>query len=231
LNATAGELLVVGERGARFEGPMLGIGWHEGTIPCIVQAPAGVVRVRWKQGSLSARAVRVAPATPHEVVARLGTALIFWYVEPGAWTPTCRTAEAVSALTKKSDDWLRQVDPRHVVGSSFVREDQLDPRIHRALAALRDEHERSSEQLARDVGLSTSRFQHLFQQQMGVPVRRYRWWLRFRRAVISLRTGADLTAVAHASGFADSAHLSRVFRRSFGFPPSKLLALMSGTGR
>ena len=52
--------------------------------------------------------------------------------------------------------------------------------------------------------------------------RRYLLWLRLQDAVRELAAGAPATDAAHAAGFADSAHLSRTFRRMFGITPSDL---------
>ena len=57
---------------------------------------------------------------------------------------------------------------------------------------------------------------------VGLPLRRYLLWLRLQDAVQAIAAGAPLTDAAHAAGFADSAHLSRTFRRMFGITPSDL---------
>lgn len=54
--------------------------------------------------------------------------------------------------------------------------------------------------------------------------RGYVRWLRLRRVAGGLRQGESLTASAHAAGFSDSAHLSRVFRSTFGVRPSEIAA-------
>jgi AraC-like DNA-binding protein len=74
--------------------------------------------------------------------------------------------------------------------------------------------------LAESVGLSSSRFQHLFTQQIGVPFRRYRGWNRIRMAIREIIRGDSFTTAAHAAGFSDSAHFSHEFRKTFGAPPS-----------
>lgn len=74
---------------------------------------------------------------------------------------------------------------------------------------------------AKAAGLSPSRFQHLFTRETGVPFRRYRQWQRLRMAIRSAAAGASLTDAAHAAGFADQAHFSRVFKATFGAPPSR----------
>lgn len=70
--------------------------------------------------------------------------------------------------------------------------------------------------LARAVGLSSSRFQHLFTAEIGVPFRRYRAWSRLRAAWREIAKGSNFTTAAHGAGFANSAHFAREFRRTFG---------------
>lgn len=70
-------------------------------------------------------------------------------------------------------------------------------------------------------GLSSSRFQHLFTAEVGVPFRRYRGWQRLRKAIRIAAAGTTLTEAAHAAGFADQAHFSRAFGATFGAPPSR----------
>lgn len=78
-------------------------------------------------------------------------------------------------------------------------------------------------QLAELVNISPSRFSHWFVEQTGLPLRSYRKWLRLEMALHRLAHGGNLTAAAHAAGFADSAHLSRTFREMFGTNPAALL--------
>lgn len=100
----------------------------------------------------------------------------------------------------------------------------LDGRVARAVELLRGAPERRMPlaELAAAVGLSSSRLAHLFRAQTGLPVRRYLLWLRLGDALRQLAHGVSLTTVAHAAGFADSAHFSRTFRRMLGITPSAL---------
>jgi AraC-like DNA-binding protein len=100
-----------------------------------------------------------------------------------------------------------------------------DPRISRVLGALKQRFPEapSTSELAAEVGLSEGRLIRLFGSQVGVPLRRYVLWLRLRQVVFCLAAGENLTAAAHEAGFADSAHLTRVFRDMFGVAPSQLL--------
>ncbi|MEU0467676.1 AraC family transcriptional regulator [Amycolatopsis sp. NPDC006131] len=71
-------------------------------------------------------------------------------------------------------------------------------------------------------GISASRLGHLFRDEIGLPFRAYVRWARLQRAIEHARAGATLTDAAHAAGFADSAHLTRVCHDMFGLAPSAL---------
>ena len=102
----------------------------------------------------------------------------------------------------------------------------IDPRIRRVLRALRHDHAEfvRADSAAAAANLSTSRFQHLFTQEVGVPFRRYRAWCRMRAAISAVLDGSNLTDAAHTAGFSDQPHFSREFRRMFGATPHYGLA-------
>lgn len=107
-------------------------------------------------------------------------------------------------------------------GRRTARAAAIDPRLIRVLDYLFEHGDdlSSVSGLAQQVGLSPSRFQHLFTRQVGVPFRRYRCWNRMRKAIREIIRGQNFTTAAHATGFSDSAHFSHEFRKIFGAPPS-----------
>ncbi len=102
---------------------------------------------------------------------------------------------------------------------------RLDDRIVKILQRLREAPAgaNSLQSLAGAVGLSPSRFLHLFKETTGVPLRRYRIWSRMGAAVRHIGAGMSLTDAALAAGFSSSAHFSAAFRDMFGMRPSKLI--------
>jgi AraC-like DNA-binding protein len=56
---------------------------------------------------------------------------------------------------------------------------------------------------------------------MEMSVQSYLRWQHLLAAIRISARGASLTEAAHTAGFADSAHLTRVFRATFGIPPSR----------
>ena len=100
----------------------------------------------------------------------------------------------------------------------------LDARVAKALELIRASI-RGPISLADAAGaasLSPGRFRHLFVQETGVAFRSYVLWLRLNVAIERSMAGGSWTEAAHEAGFADSAHLSRTFKRMFGINPATL---------
>ena len=95
--------------------------------------------------------------------------------------------------------------------------------VRRATAVLR---ERWNEplplsELAAEAGLSRFELVRRFRAQTGLTPHAYRQNLRIARARALLAAGEPPAAVAASCGFADQAHLTRVFRRTVGVPPAR----------
>jgi AraC family transcriptional regulator len=78
--------------------------------------------------------------------------------------------------------------------------------------------------------LSPGRFRHLFVQETGTPFRAYLLWLRLNVAIRAAMDGASWTHAAHEAGFADSAHLTRTYKRMFGINPGELSTVAGARG-
>ena len=102
-----------------------------------------------------------------------------------------------------------------------------DPRIRKILdhAAQHLDQPLSLARSAEGIYLSPSRLRHLFVEQTGLAFKTYLLWLRLVRAVQVYSEGKSLTEAAHMAGFSDSAHFSRIFRRTFGLPATTLTRL------
>lgn len=120
-----------------------------------------------------------------------------------------RTARAAIALLAAAPDTEAVLDARIAQAIEAIR-----ARIHGPIA-LHD--------VATAVALSPGRLRHLFVQETGVAFRPYILWLRLNVAIERSMAGGTWTEAAHDAGFADSAHLSRTFRRMFGISPAMLV--------
>lgn len=106
----------------------------------------------------------------------------------------------------------------------------LDTRIHAVVKQIKDDvsHSYSVEALADSVNLSPTRLVHLFKEQTGVPIRRFRQWNRMKAVIACAAAGMTLTEAALNAGFSDSAHFSRAFKNMFGIKPSFLFNRSAG---
>jgi AraC-like DNA-binding protein len=74
-------------------------------------------------------------------------------------------------------------------------------------------------EVAAATGLPEFRLYRAFVSEVGVSPHVYQRQVRVRRAGEWIRRGLPLGDIAVAAGFADQAHLTRVFRRSLGITP------------
>jgi len=113
-----------------------------------------------------------------------------------------------------AQDWQMQASqPRRLV----------DYRLRNALAYMRNNlcNPCISEDVAKKVGLSRSRFFELFQSQLGVSPLAHWNAIRLEEAIKRLNSGEEnITYIALDLGFSNSGNFSRFFRVHTGVTPS-----------
>lgn len=102
----------------------------------------------------------------------------------------------------------------------------LDERIRVVMNTIVNEPagQAGAAELATDLGISTSRFLHLFSANAGTSFRRYRLWARLLSVAGAVADGVDLTRAAADAGFASASHFSDTFRTLFGLTATEVLA-------
>jgi AraC family transcriptional regulator len=150
----------------------------------------------------------VSPLTEADRAALLGKLLGAY--RAGAPDPEMIAASraAIAALADAPPS-MTDLDPR-IAGSL----DFIGARVHGPIT-LSD--------VAASAALSPGRFRHLFVRETGAAFRPYVLWLRLNVAIECAMRGGSWTEAAHEAGFADSAHLSRTFKRMFGMNPATLV--------
>jgi AraC-like DNA-binding protein len=101
----------------------------------------------------------------------------------------------------------------------------VDPRIRRILDALIDalpDQAISADVCAARIGVSTSRFLHLFKENTDIAFRSARMWKRARRFMDHAHRDDSLTDVALDLGYPDSSHFSHSIRACFGLQPRSI---------
>lgn len=230
-----------------FAGPLNYNASHEHGAPVYLAGIYGPFGLRINGTKwLSCRTAVIPAGVPHELDVG-GNPIAVFYIEPSiagvdALTPFVRNSRETEGVVvgsggetslmrslyenRSSTRWIGAAlnDLTDFSRRKAMRD--MDPRVSRIVQTL---HERYSDmtpvgELASAAGLSASRFQHLFTQQVGVPFRRYRGWHRMRAAICEIVKGSNFTTAAHAAGFSDQAHFSHDFRRTFGAPASVSLS-------
>ena len=77
-------------------------------------------------------------------------------------------------------------------------------------------------ELAAVTGLSRFHLNRAFRAAFGIPPHAYLLQLRVARARQLIASGVTLSSAAAEAGFADQSHMTRIFTRQFGYPPSAL---------
>jgi AraC-like DNA-binding protein len=222
---------------ALYSGPSLNLAPHSGSVWCFAVGIDGPLTVTTPDGATREGAsLLIPPRLTHQLTC-LGTGLVSCYLEPtSVRAESCRHemaswsgdiglthSDEKQLMFSPSDDqsacrWLdlaapatlRVVDPRITAAARRIREDPATTV--------------SSRELAAEAGLSESRFLHLFRDELGTSLRRYRIWVRLVHAGTAIAAGANLTEAAMKSGFASPSHLADRFKSTFGLSASQLLA-------
>ena len=194
--------------------------------------------------TISAPMLAVAPDAEHRFEAHGLLAFVFVEPESRAGRALCETllrdrplveidrahAQAIEPLRSTFDQPLppeKLLSAGRALIARLAPDERAtlpDPRIQRIIdfAAAHLDRPLTLASASEGVYLSPSRLRHLFVEQTGLAFRTYLLWLRLTRALEIYAEGRSLTEAAHEAGFADSAHFSRVFRRTFGLPATTL---------
>ncbi len=245
--AQPASLWCVGENLALFAGPLGRNALHSHSVPVLLAGLYGRFRLRIAgAGWLTCRTAVVPAGIRYEFDLK-GDPLGVLYLEPHVGradilVPLVRNTLEINGAVVGSDGEISLV--RQLYETKAGREHidaalldllsfskprasrRIDPRIARIIKDLHRQYESPVPiaQLARSASLSTSRLQHLFVREVGVPLRRFRTWLRLRAAIREVARGGTYTEAAHSAGFYDQSHFSREFRRTFGAPASRGLS-------
>ncbi|HZR80053.1 MAG TPA: AraC family transcriptional regulator [Candidatus Binatia bacterium] len=202
----------------------------------VVVAPSGLDIEDAADGRIRARAAVIPPRLTHRHGACAHAALLFLDGDDVASRELSRDAEPLC------ETWMRDAldvsvprDPtpaqaRALIASILSAVDLRQPpaprhpATRRMCASLDGSDRVDLASLSHAAGLSPRQMRHAFARDVGLPMRAYLRWKRLRRAVAAVEKGASLSAAAAAAGFADSAHLSRVFREQFGMTPTQGLS-------
>ena len=85
-------------------------------------------------------------------------------------------------------------------------------------------------ELARRLNMERTSALRLFKAATGLTFRRYKQWSALQHAARLIAGGELVRTAAMDAGFADTAHLTRTYRLSFGLTPSQAIAARARAG-
>lgn len=92
----------------------------------------------------------------------------------------------------------------------------------RDFLASRAEETVTLEELETEAGVSRFRLIRAFRAAYGLPPHAWQVQVRLERARTLIRSGVSIAAAAAETGFSDQAHLTRTFKKSYGYTPGIL---------
>jgi AraC family transcriptional regulator len=227
-----------------YLGPSTKTSLHRNHAATWLVATQGTLQINLSAGEAIENEVIFVPSETEFATTKADAniAALYWEPESDSFQRATRGLDTTSARGFKCQYGLNELARLRDDETTLAEADQLlaplfglnsltssatvfqDARIIEALKFLRESPHAydSLDALANRVHLSSSRFQHLFKEKVGVPVRRYVLWLKMRRALDLAMAGDSLTTAALSAGFADSAHLSRTVRAIMGVAPQFL---------
>lgn len=216
---------VVGEGYASYQGPAFDVVAHRHAAFQIAIAVHGEVVIVDSSGCRHcASALLVPPMVRHRMLA--GTDLLTYFIEPhSAFADRLRETygRGVTAVDElhglRDEEILRTREPS-----------SLDPRLVEAMRTI-TRPGCSMPEVAAQVGLSPQRLRALARLELGMPLLRWRVWVRLRLTAEALQEGRSLADAAIAGGFADQAHLTRWMREMMGLTPARTLAALRPQSR
>jgi AraC-like DNA-binding protein len=148
-------------------------------------------------------------------------------VGAAAMAQRIRAAYESLRLQQRSDGFTTGEFDRMCLGEALP-DRAIDLRIQRAAAKLNDFSgaKLTAADCAAGVGLSPSRFLHLFKEQTGISFRAFRAWKRARHLLHFVNEDINLAHLAQDIGYPDSTHFSHSIRRFYGLKPR---AIFSGS--
>jgi AraC-like DNA-binding protein len=208
--------------------PVTRLGAHPNVVMAVLAGRAGPITVAHAGGSVTGDVLLVRPGIVHSVwLGRRGADVVylnglkFPYHAPLAVV----LKGHLEALARRSiggdasaTEELRErlafaTDPLSAKMAEIVRAMQADP-MRRV----------SQDELVRCLGMERTRALRAFKAATGLTFRRFKLWSALQHATLRMAERELVRTAAMDAGFADTAHLSRVFRSMFGLCPRVAIA-------
>jgi AraC-like DNA-binding protein len=196
---------------------------HRNPVTCVLAGLDAPLKVRSGSERIEGDMLVIRPDVEHEVeIGGRARVLYFDGLDyPWGAQMACRVPRAVAsiAIDALAGDASRQLELR----ARFARRDEpCRSELARAIAEIVADPMMRMDQLelARRLRRSRAHAQRMFKAATGMTFRAFKRWTALCAATRQIAEGQLVRTAAMDAGFADTAHLTRTFRASFGTTPT-----------
>lgn len=200
---------------------------HCNPVPCILTGRTKSLTLVSRDEVIAGDILLIRPGIEHRVICSGGINVM--YLDGLPWSGSGSLAErlrgrladlAIDAMFQGSD---AQAALRQRLGSGAA---QLPPHLMAVIEDLIAEpmSRMSQRELGERLQMERTKALRLFKAATGQTFRRFKQWSGLQHAARKIASGELVRTAAMDAGFADTAHLSRTFRLSFGLTPSEAIA-------
>lgn len=201
---------------------------HANAVTCVLVGRTGPLQLQCEGRRVDGDILLVRPGVVHAVtLAERGADVL--YLNGLAFPFDAPLAQVLSGvLAQLASDALR--GDRSAMHELRARLTASGPRLARGMvevvrAIYADPMQRmSQDELARRLSMERTRALRCFKVATGQTFREFKRWSALQHAAQLMAQGALVRTAAMDAGFADTAHLSRVFQQGFGLTPSAAIA-------
>ena len=200
---------------------------HANPVTCLLAGRGGSLRLEQGGARVEGEILLVRPGIVHAVTLPERGAdvlylsgLVFPFEAPLARPLTGGLAHLAQDAFGGAEDAIDALRARLAARAA------MPPTIMAAVEAIYADPMRRMPQteLARRLSLERTQALRCFKAATGQAFREFKLWFALQYAAEQMRDGALVRTAAMDAGFADTAHLSRAFRRLFGLTPSAAIA-------
>lgn len=210
-----------------FSVDVASIGRHCNPVPCVLTGRSRSITVASRQEVVTGDILLIRPGVEHAVICSGGINVM--YLDGLPWSGSSPLAErlqgglanlAIDAIFRGSD--AQTVLRQRLVSGAMKLPPQLNAVIEDMIAEPMSRM--TQRELADRLQLERTKALRLFKAATGQTFRGFKQWSGLQHAARKIASGELVRTAAMDAGFADTAHLTRTFRMSFGLTPSEAIA-------
>jgi AraC-like DNA-binding protein len=232
LNKRADKMGTMAHDGFEFSTPVFSVkvdrlAPHCNPVPCVIMGLCGPVSVVSANECVSGDILFIRPGIEHGVICAGGINVI--YLDGLPCSQIARVARRLPADDERMafDAVLQKSGAARELRSRLKASANRYPQQLGAIIAdlVSEPMSRMTQfELADRLKLERTSALRMFKAATGQTFRRFKQWSALQHAARQIAAGELVRTAAMDAGFADTAHLSRTFRMSFGLSPAQAIA-------